>query len=162
MSDNGEVEVEDPSGYQVLPKDVTDEIGTVKLFNKWSYEDVEVRDISLTWVFYLSLSPSLLSAGKVKILLCQIREIDNWARIPPGVGVGRGEWGRNEWNWKCKKKSRASEGRKGCTGVRLEMKANQSHKCPPPVIIFKSATQCTSLTPLAVSPWSASEKLNAP
>jgi small subunit ribosomal protein S5e len=29
---------------------VTDEIGTVKLFNKWSYEDVEVRDISLTWV----------------------------------------------------------------------------------------------------------------
>lgn len=48
MSDNGEVEVEDPSGYQVLPKDVTDEIGTVKLFNKWSYEDVEVRDISLT------------------------------------------------------------------------------------------------------------------
>lgn len=48
MSDNGEVEVESPSGYQVLPKDVTDEIGTVKLFNKWSYEDVEIRDISLT------------------------------------------------------------------------------------------------------------------
>lgn len=48
MSDNGEVEVENPSGYQVLPKEVTDEIGTVKLFNKWSYEDVEVRDISLT------------------------------------------------------------------------------------------------------------------
>lgn len=48
MSDNGEVEVEDASGYQVLPKHVTDEIGTVKLFNKWSYEDVEVRDISLT------------------------------------------------------------------------------------------------------------------
>lgn len=48
MSDNGEVEVENPSGYMVLPKDVTAEIGTVKLFNKWSYEDVEVRDISLT------------------------------------------------------------------------------------------------------------------
>ncbi len=48
MSDTGEVEVENPSGYQVLPKDVTSEIGTVKLFNKWSYEDVEVRDISLT------------------------------------------------------------------------------------------------------------------
>ncbi len=48
MSDNGEVEVENPSGYTVLPKDVTAEVGTVKLFNKWSYEDVEVRDISLT------------------------------------------------------------------------------------------------------------------
>ncbi len=47
MSDNGEVEVEAPS-YQVIPKEVAAEIGTVKLFNKWSYEDVEVRDISLT------------------------------------------------------------------------------------------------------------------
>lgn len=50
MSDNGEVEVENPSGYQVLPKEVTDEIGSIKLFNKWSYEDVEIRDISLTYV----------------------------------------------------------------------------------------------------------------
>jgi len=49
MSENGEVEVETPS-YQVLPKEVTDEIGSVKLFNKWSYEDVEIRDISLTCV----------------------------------------------------------------------------------------------------------------
>ena len=49
MSDSGEVEVESPStGYQVLPKEVTSEIGSVKLFNKWSYEDVEIRDISLT------------------------------------------------------------------------------------------------------------------
>lgn len=58
-----------PSGYEVLPKEVTSEIGSVKLFNKWfvqiqinrggetgqlltanhrSYEDVEIRDISLT------------------------------------------------------------------------------------------------------------------
>jgi len=51
MSDNGEVEVENPSnGYAVLPKEVTSEIGSVKLFNKWSYEDVEIRDISLTCV----------------------------------------------------------------------------------------------------------------
>jgi hypothetical protein len=49
MSD-GEVEVETPQGYPVLPKDVTSEIGTTKLFNKWSYEDVEIRDISLTYV----------------------------------------------------------------------------------------------------------------
>ncbi|KAK2629338.1 hypothetical protein QTJ16_000158 [Diplocarpon rosae] len=48
MSDNEEIEVEAVSGYQVLPKDVTAEIGSVKLFNKWSYEDVEIRDISLT------------------------------------------------------------------------------------------------------------------
>lgn len=48
MSDTQEVEVDTPGGYQVLPKDVTEEIGTIKLFNKWSYEDVEVRDISLT------------------------------------------------------------------------------------------------------------------
>jgi hypothetical protein len=33
MSD-GEIEVESPSGYAILPKDVTDEVGSVKLFNK--------------------------------------------------------------------------------------------------------------------------------
>jgi small subunit ribosomal protein S5e len=48
MSDNGEIEVEAESGYQVLPKDVASEIGSVKLFNRWSYDDVEIRDISLT------------------------------------------------------------------------------------------------------------------
>lgn len=48
MSDNGEIEVEAVSGYQVLPKDVVAEIGSIKLFNKWSYDDVEIRDISLT------------------------------------------------------------------------------------------------------------------
>jgi small subunit ribosomal protein S5e len=52
MSDNGEVEVDVPNGsYAVLPKEVTEEIGSIKLFNKWSYEDVEIRDISLTYVF---------------------------------------------------------------------------------------------------------------
>ena len=33
MSDNGEVEVESQS-YPVLPKEVTEEIGSIKLFNK--------------------------------------------------------------------------------------------------------------------------------
>lgn len=47
MSDSGEVEVASGT-YAVLPREVTDEIGSVKLFNKWSYEDVEIRDISLT------------------------------------------------------------------------------------------------------------------
>jgi small subunit ribosomal protein S5e len=35
MSDSGEVEVEAVSLYQVLPKEVTEEIGSIKLFNKW-------------------------------------------------------------------------------------------------------------------------------
>jgi small subunit ribosomal protein S5e len=48
MSDAGDIEVEAVAGYQVLPKEVTEEIGSIKLFNKWSYEDVEIRDISLT------------------------------------------------------------------------------------------------------------------
>lgn len=42
MSDAGEIEVEATSSYPVLPKDVVAEAGSVKLFNKWSYEDVEV------------------------------------------------------------------------------------------------------------------------
>jgi small subunit ribosomal protein S5e len=48
MSDSGEIEVETVSGYQALPKEIVSEIGSVKLFNRWSYEDVEIRDISLT------------------------------------------------------------------------------------------------------------------
>jgi small subunit ribosomal protein S5e len=52
MSDNGDVEVEvevdTPLNSDVLPKDVLSEAGSVKLFNRWSYEDVEIKDISLT------------------------------------------------------------------------------------------------------------------
>ena len=44
----GEVEVQQPVNHLGLPKDVVQEIGSIKLFNKWSYEDVEIRDISLT------------------------------------------------------------------------------------------------------------------
>jgi small subunit ribosomal protein S5e len=47
MSDSGEIEVA-TAAFSVLPKDVTEEIGSIKLFNKWSYDDVEVKDISLT------------------------------------------------------------------------------------------------------------------
>jgi hypothetical protein len=37
MSDNGEVEVENPvSSWPVLPKDVTAELGSIKLFNSAS------------------------------------------------------------------------------------------------------------------------------
>ncbi|KAN0070790.1 Ribosomal protein S7 domain containing protein [Elaphomyces granulatus] len=59
MSDSGEVEVESPSGfYPVLPKDVQSEVGSVKLFNKWSYEDVEIRDISLTYLSFYTIGPA--------------------------------------------------------------------------------------------------------
>lgn len=64
MSDNGEVEVESPAVFQVLPKDVASEIGTVKLFNKWSYEDVEIRDISLTYVLSFRFTRIIAIASK--------------------------------------------------------------------------------------------------
>ncbi len=68
MSDTAEVEVDNPSGYLVLPKDVTAEIGTVKLFNKWSYEDVEVRDISLTCVYPVLFDPIIRINIRVGVL----------------------------------------------------------------------------------------------
>lgn len=82
MSDNGEeVEVESPNeGYPVLPKDVTAEIGTVKLFNKWSYEDVEIRDISLTDYIqirapvYISHSAGRYAAKRFRKAQCPIIE----------------------------------------------------------------------------------------
>ena len=63
MSD-GEVEVEAPQGYPVLPKDVSQEIGATKLFNKWSYEDVEIRDISLTYAFPVFSFPRMSCFGR--------------------------------------------------------------------------------------------------
>jgi small subunit ribosomal protein S5e len=43
MSD-GEVEVEAVAGYQVLPKEVTEEIGSIKLFNKWYATPAEIQE----------------------------------------------------------------------------------------------------------------------
>jgi small subunit ribosomal protein S5e len=50
-----DVEVEAPvaetpvvSLYTPLPKDVVANSGSIKLFNKWTFDDVEVKDISLT------------------------------------------------------------------------------------------------------------------
>ena len=48
MSEAGEIEVA-TAAFPVLPKEVSEEIGSIKLFNKWSYEDVEIKDISLTY-----------------------------------------------------------------------------------------------------------------
>ena len=50
MSDSGEVEVAQVN-TSVLPRDVVSEAGSVKLFNKWSYEGVDAtRDMSLRFV----------------------------------------------------------------------------------------------------------------
>lgn len=64
MSENGEVEVEGGAAYPVLPKDVAQEIGTVKLFNKWTYEDVEVKDISLTYVSPARICDARMGPGR--------------------------------------------------------------------------------------------------
>jgi small subunit ribosomal protein S5e len=48
MSDAGDIEVENVESYNILPKEVAEDLGTVKLFGRWDY-DVEVRDISLTY-----------------------------------------------------------------------------------------------------------------
>jgi len=40
--------------YQILSPEIVGD-GTVKLFNKWSFEDVEVKDISLTYSSYVIL-----------------------------------------------------------------------------------------------------------
>ncbi|KAG0637048.1 ribosomal protein S7 domain-containing protein [Tuber brumale] len=79
MSDSGEVEVA-PANYSVLPREVTDEIGSTKLFNKWSYEDVEIRDISLTDYMnirtpvYLSHSAGRYAVKRFRKAQCPIIE----------------------------------------------------------------------------------------
>ncbi|RPB06130.1 ribosomal protein S7 [Choiromyces venosus 120613-1] len=79
MSDSGEVEVA-PANYSVLPREVTDEIGSTKLFNKWSYEDVEIRDISLTDYInvrtpvYLSHSAGRYAVKRFRKAQCPIIE----------------------------------------------------------------------------------------
>ena len=51
MSDSGDIEVDSAPVYSSLPTEVTDQIGQgIKLFNKWPYDDIEIRDISLTYV----------------------------------------------------------------------------------------------------------------
>lgn len=67
MSDAGEIEVENSALYEVLPKDVVKEVGNVKLFNKWDY-DVEVRDISLTYVLSLRKLSSKTSLVRDEML----------------------------------------------------------------------------------------------
>lgn len=68
MSDGGDIEVENTALVDILPKDVVKEVGSVKLFNKWDYSDVEVRDISLTYVS--SPSSRKRKAARAREQLC--------------------------------------------------------------------------------------------
>lgn len=77
MSD-GEVEVEAPQQYPSLPKEVAQEIGSTKLFNKWTYEDVEIRDISLT---YVSRAPVACMACMAWVAHSSSRSIEADMRI---------------------------------------------------------------------------------
>jgi hypothetical protein len=45
----------------ILPAEIVGD-GSIKLFNKWSFEDVEVKDISLTYsITWLMLIPAITS-----------------------------------------------------------------------------------------------------
>ncbi|MCJ1326917.1 ribosomal protein S5 [Thelotrema lepadinum] len=92
MSDAGEVEV-DASQYPVLPKEVASEIGTIKLFNRWSYEDVEIRDISLTKAADLPSSTAALFTLVPTLELananCSLNDSDYIQLRSPGRNNGK-------------------------------------------------------------------------
>ncbi|KAK9474850.1 40S ribosomal protein uS7 [Dipodascopsis tothii] len=73
-------EVEAPTFKTVLPDEVVAEAGQVKLFNKWSFEDVEVKDISLTDYIqirqpvYLSHSAGRYASKRFRKAQCPIIE----------------------------------------------------------------------------------------
>lgn len=69
MSDGGDIEVENSVLSDVLPKDVVKEVGNIKLLNKWDY-DVEVRDISLTYVENEHLSARELATAPGRPIVC--------------------------------------------------------------------------------------------
>jgi small subunit ribosomal protein S5e len=69
-----------PQTFTVLPKDVTANAGQIKLFNKWSFDDVEVKDISLTDYIqirqpvYLSHSAGRYAVKRFRKAQCPIVE----------------------------------------------------------------------------------------
>ena len=85
MSDSGEVEGVPSAALQfgVLPKEVASELGSVKLFNKWTYDDIEIRDMSLEYVGY-------------PFLFCSTRL---WAAV-----FSRSLWGESTRNFVAREK----------------------------------------------------------
>ncbi|VVT53111.1 40S ribosomal protein uS7 [Magnusiomyces paraingens] len=82
-----EVEIEEQQeqvyvyeGFTKLPADVVAESGAIKLFNKWSFDDVEVKDISLTDYIqirqpvYLSHSAGRYASKRFRKAQCPIVE----------------------------------------------------------------------------------------
>jgi hypothetical protein len=71
MSDGGEEVQEVQSGnLPALPKEVLEQQGQIKLFNKWTYEDVEIRDISLTYGVPTSLIAAMLQQRRSLFACC--------------------------------------------------------------------------------------------
>lgn len=82
-----EVEIEEQQeqvyvyeGFTKFPSDVVAESGSIKLFNKWSFDDVEVKDISLTDYIqirqpvYLSHSAGRYATKRFRKAQCPIIE----------------------------------------------------------------------------------------
>lgn len=82
-----EVEIEEQQeqvyvyeGFTKLPSDVVAESGSIKLFNKWSFDDVQVKDISLTDYIqirqpvYLSHSAGRYATKRFRKAQCPIIE----------------------------------------------------------------------------------------
>lgn len=82
-----EVEIEEQQeqvyvyeGFTKLPQEVVAESGSIKLFNKWSFDDVEVKDISLTDYIqirqpvYLSHSAGRYATKRFRKAQCPIIE----------------------------------------------------------------------------------------
>lgn len=82
-----EVEIEEQQeqvyvyeGFTKLPSDVVAESGSIKLFNKWSFDDVQVKDISLTdyvqirQPVYLSHSAGRYATKRFRKAQCPIIE----------------------------------------------------------------------------------------
>lgn len=69
-----------PEAFTTLPKDVVANAGQIKLFNKWTFDDVEVKDISLTdYIFirqpvYLSHSAGKYASKRFRKAQCPIVE----------------------------------------------------------------------------------------
>ncbi|CAN6661838.1 small ribosomal subunit protein uS7 [Trichomonascus vanleenenianus] len=69
-----------PDTFTKLPADVVNGAGQVRLFNKWSFDDVEVKDISLTDYIqirqpvYLSHSAGRYAAKRFRKAQCPIVE----------------------------------------------------------------------------------------
>lgn len=139
MSDHGEVEVENPTAaFTMLPKDALAEMGSIKLFNKWSYEDVEIRDISLTYV-----PPFSTLCGNLIQVVVNVHVGDQMYLVE---GTVLDMWQKNGQTVKERR------------SLRIKFADSRTLNA---ATTFRSAPRSTSRTPLADMPPSASARLSA-